>query len=659
MKQLDKMREKMMEGHLKGRGIRDPKVLTAMATVPREKFLPETMAEFAYEDSPLPIGEGQTISQPYIVAAMTELLEIEEGDKVLEIGTGSGYGAAILSRIADEVYTVERHAALAESARGVFQSLGYDNIHVRVGDGTLGWPEEAPFDAIVVTAGAPPELPRTLRDQLSVGGRLVIPTGSSRSQELARIRRWDEDQFERENHGGVRFVPLVGEEGWESPEARAPTGRPHASRAISELMARAADGIGAIEEKDMTPLLDRIGDARVVLLGESTHGTAEFHEMRARITRELIEKKGFTIVAIEADWPDAAQVDRYVRGVESESPIQKSFTRFPTWMWANREFSDFVESLRSLNAAGATLPDARVYGLDLYSLFHSIETVLRHLDEVDPETAAVARRRYGCLTPWQKDPAAYGAATLTGRYRECEKEVVAMLRDLLDKRIADAFPDEGRFLDAIQNARLVANAEHYYRSMYYGARESWNLRDRHMFDTLQIVLGRHGPDSKAVVWGHNSHIGDAGATEMGVSGERNVGMLCRETHGRDAYLVGFGTDRGAVAAASEWDQPMEVKTVRPAREDSYEHLCRQGEMDRFFLPLRDAPEKLRTALAPARLERAIGVVYSPETELQSHYFYAELPRQFDEYLWFDETRAITPLTRKTGEGLPETFPFGV
>ncbi len=659
MKSLDKVRKTMLENHLKARGINDEAVLRAMEEVPREKFLPDTMVEFAYEDSPLPIGEGQTISQPYIVAVMTEMLELKPEDRVLEVGTGSGYAAAILSRMVDEVYTIERHKSLADSAREKFRQLGYDNIHVLHGDGTLGWAEHAPYDAIVVTAGSP-GTPESLKKQLAFGGRLVIPTGPARAQELVRIRRIGEDEYEVEEHLSVRFVPLVGAEGWdEKTSAGGEPARMHASRTIPELMAITADSIPSIQEKDITPFLERIGDAKVVLLGEATHGTAEFYDMRARITQELIEKKGFNIVAIEADWSDVSQINRYIKGIEPDLSVEKPFKRFPTWMWANTQFSIFVESLRSINELQRVSGGVSLYGLDLYSLHSSIEAVLKYLDTIDPVTASIARQRYGCLTPWQKDPAAYGAATLTGQYEECESEVVKMLEDLLDKRLAYEFKDEAQFLNAVQNARVVSNAEKYYRIMYYGSRESWNLRDRHMFDTLNIVLGYHGPDARAVVWEHNSHIGNAVATEMGASGEKNLGLFCRESFGQDAYLVGFGTDHGTVGAASEWDRPMNVMQVRPAHPNSYEYLCHRAKIDNFLLPLRDAPQKLRKALSQSRLQRAIGVVYSPETELQSHYFYADLPRQFDEYIWFDETRAVNPLTKESLEGFPKTFPFGV
>jgi protein-L-isoaspartate(D-aspartate) O-methyltransferase len=659
-------RDRMVETQLRARGIHDERVLEAMRAVPREAFISGELAEFAYEDAPLPIEAGQTISQPYIVAAMIVALELARHHRVLEVGAGSGYAAAVMSRIAAEVYTVERHAELAEAAARRLQTLGYTNVHVRHGDGTLGWPEHAPYDAIAVAAGGP-DVPRTLLAQLAVGGRLVIPIGPTpRLQKLVRVTRTGDDTYAREELGEVRFVPLVGAEGWGvtgtmTPLSRAPASRPDV---LAKLVREAAEPLADIETHSIDALLDRIGDARVVLLGEATHGTSEFYRMRARITRELILRRGFTVVAVEADWPDAARVDHYVRRLATPPAPWKAFTRFPTWMWRNREVEQFVRWLRDYNGQVES-PERRVgfYGLDLYSLYTSIEAVLRSLADVDPDAARVARERYGCLTPWQGDPAAYGRAVVTERFRGCEGEVVAMLRDLLDRRLEYQLRGGERFLDALQNARVVANAERYYRAMYYGSRASWNLRDEHMFETLQVVLAFRGPETKAVVWEHNSHVGDAAATEMGVRGELNVGQLARETFGAGAFLVGFGTDRGTVAAATDWDRPMEVKQVRPAHAESYERICHDAEVAAFFFPLR-APRRpeVREELGAPRLERAIGVIYRPETELASHYFQAVLPAQFDEYVWFDETHAVTALGPAETRGvpdLPETYPFGL
>ncbi|MFO8175933.1 MAG: protein-L-isoaspartate(D-aspartate) O-methyltransferase [Longimicrobiales bacterium] len=688
-------RRRMVAGQLAARGIRDRRLLEAMGEVPREEFVPPELVEFAYEDSPLPIDESQTISQPFIVARMIEALDLQPGDRVLEVGAGSGYAAAVLGRMAAEVFTIERHRSLADSARERCRRLGYENVHVRHGDGSLGWPEEAPFDAIVVAAGGP-EVPDPLREQLAPGGRLVIPVGPTpRLQQLLRVRRGDDGEEELDSLEAVRFVPLVGASGWEGsdhPAATAPSSEPgeeipppaapeafvpapedsaaegaplDPGSSLAEVVAASSEPFPSIQDADLDALMERIGDARVVCMGEATHGTAEFYDMRARLTHELVRQKGFNIVAVEADWPDAQRVDAYVRKTRVEAHPEEAFDRFPTWMWANEQVLRFAETLKEHNASVQD-PDRQVgfHGLDLYSLHRSIQAVLRYLDDVDPEAARVARHRYGCLSPWEGDPAAYGAAAVSGRYKECEGEVVRILRDLLDKRLEYGEKDGERFFDAAQNARLVQNAEEYYRTMYRGARSSWNLRDQHMFDTLQNLLRLRGDGARAVVWAHNSHLGDARATEMGaVRGEHNVGQLCREEFGEDAFLIGFGTDHGTVAAATHWDGPMEVKQVRPSHEDSYERLCHEAGDPSFFLPLRHPLRPgLRERLTDERLERAIGVIYRPETELQSHYFRASLPRQFDEYVWFDETRAVDPLDIKSlgrREGLPETFPFGV
>jgi protein-L-isoaspartate(D-aspartate) O-methyltransferase len=705
MPDFDNRRRDMVQRQIAGRGVRDRRVLDALLAVPREVFVPERLHEFAYDDTALPIEEEQTISQPYIVALMAEALEIGPDDRVLEVGAGSGYAAAVLSRIAREVYAIERHAALAELARERMRRLGYTNVHIIHGDGTLGWPEHAPYDAIAVAAGGP-DVPPALRSQLATGGRLVIPIGTDpRLQELVRVRRTGPDEFKRESLGAVRFVPLVGAQGWRTKEGDGdllpfevdpipslpdplprlrgeegdlpPPGEspiappepepvlthprsPSPPATIARLVREAAEPFGGIDTAELGPLLDRIGNCRVVLLGEATHGTSEFYRMRARITRELIEKKGFNIVAVEADWPDAAQIDRYIRHLPpTRDGRQPTFSRFPTWMWRNHEVADFVEWLRGHNDRQRER-QVSFHGLDLYSLYTSISEVLRYLQERDPEAAQVARLRYGCLSPWERDPALYGRAALVRRFAICEADVLATLTDLLRKRLDYQERDGDTFLDAVQNARIVANAERYYRIMYYGSAESWNLRDQHMFDTLETLLTFRGADAKAVVWEHNSHIGNAAATEMAARGEFNIGQLAREEHGNDAYLLGFGTDHGTVAAATDWDGEMEIKNIRPSHPESYERLCRDSGLPASLLPLREPRRSdVREELEPPRLERAIGVIYRPETELQSHYFQAVLPWQFDEYCWFDETHAVTPLAGEEVHGMPETYPFGL
>jgi erythromycin esterase-like protein len=412
--------------------------------------------------------------------------------------------------------------------------------------------------------------------------------------------------------------------------------------------------------EEFGPFFDRFGDATVVLLGEASHGTSEFYRARAAITRRLIEKHGFNIVAVEADWPDAARIDRYVRYHAHEPSSESAFSRFPTWMWRNLEVHDFITWLRAHNARIAIEERVEFRGLDIYSLGRSIAAVLAYLDRVDPEEAEVARRRYGCLTPWQEDPAGYGAAAQRLHKSPCEDAVVAELRTLLDKRLAYIQEDGQSFLDAAQNARVVQAAEHYYRLMYRSSRESWNLRDRHMFDTLVRLLEARGKGAKAVVWAHNSHIGNAAATAMGWQGEFNIGESCRSAFGDAAVLIGFGTDRGTVAAASDWDRPMEIKNVLPARPDSHEHVFLQAAGARALTDWRRGDRQdLRATLSKPRLERAIGVVYRPDTEFLSHYFQAVLADQFDAYVWFEETHAVTPLPSARPHGLPETYPFGL
>lgn len=665
MPDLAQERERMVERQVARRGVRDNQVLDALREVPREAFLPEGLREFAYEDTPLPIEAGQTISQPYIVGAMIEAAAVRPGDQVLEIGAGSGYAAAVLSRIAAQVYAIERHETLSRLAAERMARLGYGNVEIRTGDGTKGWAEAAPFDAILVAAGGP-TIPQALKDQLEIGGRLVMPVGDDpREQRLVKVTRKDAVRFEEEDLGGVTFVPLIGEHGWS--EAARPPVEPRSFRApareplIPELIRAAAEPLPELDHPAFGALFDRFAGARVVLLGEASHGTSEFYRARAAITRRLVEQHGFTIVAAEADWPDAASLDRYVRERAAPAHAEPPFRRFPTWMWRNSDVEAFIEWLRTWNLPRPPEQRAGFYGLDLYNLSASLRAVLDYLDRVDPEAATVARQRYGCLTPWAKEPQTYGRMALTRGYAGCEDGVVKTLQEMLGKQLEYMGGDGEGFLDATANARLVKNAEAYYRAMYYGAAESWNLRDTHMFETLEAILAARGSDAKAVVWAHNSHIGDASKTEMGaVRGELNIGQLCRERFGRDAALIGFGTHGGAVACASDWDAPMEVKRINPSRPDSYERLAHDSGLGRFLLDLRPGVhDGLRERLMDPKLERFIGVIYRPDTERWSHYSACVLPQQFDAYVWFDETTAVTPLPTRVREGAKETYPFGL
>ena len=666
----------MVRRQIAARGIDDPALLDAMRRVPRERFVDPSMQEFAYEDGPLPIAAGQTISQPYIVARMIELARVAPGDNVLEIGAGSGYAAAVMAQIAARVHTIERHGQLTELARGRFADLHYDNIEVRTGDGTRGWPEAAPFDAIIAAAGGP-DVPDALKEQLAIGGRLVMPVGRTlHHQRLVRVTRTDEFRFETQELDDVAFVPLIGTYGWAEDGSR-PMPTPRNDRddapvtSLPKKIARAAEALPAFEDPAFGALFDRFADARVVLLGEASHGTSEFYRARDAITRRLVEHHGFRIVAAEADWPDMATLDRYVRHRPARENAEKPFQRFPTWMWQNREFEALVQWLRDFNADRAAADRAGLFGLDLYSMGASMRAVIDYLDSVDPEAARAARERYACLTPWTRDPAEYGRMSVSAGHAPCEPAVMKNLMDLLDKRkqyIAEDGPGEAtEWFDAAQNARLVRNAEKYYRTMYEGAAQSWNQRDKHMFQTLQQLLDAGGPQSRAVVWAHNSHIGDARFTEMGMRGELNLGQLCKERWGAAARTIGFGTHTGTVAAASDWDAPMQVIDVRPSLAESYERQCHDAGHEgaqgaRFLLDLREGVhDALREGLGKPRLERFIGVVYRPETERFSHYAQAVLPAQFDGYVWFDTTQAVRPLgaDRHAPDAVPDTYPFGL
>jgi protein-L-isoaspartate(D-aspartate) O-methyltransferase len=651
-------RHRMVEAHIARRGVRDERVLAALRRVPREAFVDEGYEEFAYEDSPLPIGSGQTISQPFVVARMLEAAEIQASDRVLEIGTGSGYAAALLCELAAEVFTVERHRQLGEQAERRLHASGRRNVEVKIGDGSKGWPEKAPFDAIIVAAGGP-AVSVPLQEQLEIGGRLVMPVGDRRGeQRLLRVTRVAANKFEEEDLGGVMFVPLIGAGGWSDEDAPVQA-RPR-PRSVPELIAEAAQELPDVEDPDFAAIVDRFAGKRIVLMGEASHGTSEFYRARAALTMRLVEKHGFTIVAVEADWPDAAFVNRVVKGERQPQGVQPPFQRFPTWMWRNAEVAAFIERLRRHNetlAAGGR--KAGFYGLDLYNMSGSIAAVLAYLDKDDPQAAAVARERYGCLTPWQNEPATYGRAVLQSGYRSCEKAVVQQCRELLERSLAQG---DGGLLDAQQSARLIASAEKYYRVMYYGGAETWNLRDRSMFETLDNLLAAHGPDSKAVVWAHNSHVGDARYCDMGiVRDEVNIGQLCRERFGAEVAVIGFGTHSGKVACATDWDGAMEIKQVRPGLPQSFEQQCHDSGKPAFLLDFA-RHEALAKALKTPRLARYIGVIYRPETERYSHYMESSVSQQFDAFVWFDRTSPVKALAADDGGstgGAPDTFPFGM
>jgi erythromycin esterase-like protein len=434
-------------------------------------------------------------------------------------------------------------------------------------------------------------------------------------------------------------------------------------RLVDAIRAEALPLTGAPGDHDR--LLELIGDARVVLIGEASHGTHEFYRQRALITKRLIEERGFDAVAAEADWPDAHRVTRFVHGAAEDATAEQAlrgFERFPTWMWRNADVLDFVGWLRARNDSGSE--PVGFFGLDLYSLYRSIESVIEYLDGVEPAAAQRARARYACFAPFQESQH-YGQAVAMGLSPACHRETLAQLVDL--QRTGDSYlrrdgvaAEEEQFY-AEQNARLVIEAERYYRSMFGHPEESWNLRDRHMASTLERLcahLDRTRERSRIVVWAHNSHVGDASRTEMSRRGELNLGQLARERFGREAFLVGLTTFEGTVSAASDWGAPVERKRVRPALPGSYESLFHATGRAGLLLPL-GRRSLAATWLTEPLLERAIGVIYRPETERLSHYFRADLADQFDAVLHFDRTRAVEPLEPATGwvrGEPPETYP---
>ncbi|KAI5289727.1 hypothetical protein KEM54_003341 [Ascosphaera aggregata] len=453
------------------------------------------------------------------------------------------------------------------------------------------------------------------------------------------------------------------------------------SSKLINLMRENAIELPPIDDPAFGQAFDHLGDYKVVMIGDGSHGTSEFYHARCEITKFLVEKHGFNVVAVEADWPDAEDIDRYVRQRPGpKAPIKSmkepAFQRFPTWMWRNEEVRDFVHWLRDFNARLDMPERTGFYGLDLYSLGRSLNEVIRYLDRLDPRMAALARERYATLMPWVEEPQQYGLAAsyYDSDLAQVEHDVVKMLVDLLEKRLeyASRKDDGEEFHSAEQNANIVADAERYYRSMYSIAEDSWNLRDTHMFQTLErLLLAKGGMISKAVVWAHNSHIGDARYTSMGRGrDELNIGQLAREALGRDRVaLIGCGTHTGTVAAAHDWGDDMQVMSVNPSRNDSWEYLAHKTGLSSFYLPLR--PKEGDKALLSEveeespRLERFIGVIYRPLTERQSHYSKAWLKDQLDGYIWFEETRAVHLLEPgeriqpKTALGVDETYPFAL
>ena len=508
----------------------------------------------------------------------------------------------------------------------------------------------APARIVVAVVAATDTLRRRLAgavDELTVAGKSTVdfpPAGEAEGRELLRAA-----------HGSRRTSP---EGRWPSPP--------------DVVRSEAVPAAGGVPPD--AALFDLVGDAHLVLIGEASHGTREFYAARAAITRRLVEELGFCAVAVEADWPDAYRVNRYVRGQGEDSTAEEAlrgFGRFPAWMWRNTEVLDFVGWLRGYNDRAGGEPSARVgfYGLDLYSLYRSAEEVIGYLSRVDPDAAERARKRYACFDRYGAEGQDYGLAAVSGAGEPCEREALEQLvelqRDAVEYARRDGLAAEDDLFYAQRNARTVQGAERYYRAMFDAGPVSWNLRDRHMVDTLEALVGhlgrQRGEAAKVVVWAHNSHLGDARATEFAARGELNVGQLVRERHGGDCRLIGFTTYGGTVTAASDWGGPAERKVVRPGLPGSVEELFHGTGQAASMLRFDSSPdsgELLRSAL----LHRAIGVVYRPRTERQSHYLRARVADQYDAVIHVENTTAVEPLERTPRweqTEAPETFPFAV
>ncbi len=643
------MKNIRMITQFKKKGITNPFLLKALQDIPETFLSAKVPLPFTDQANNAQVAYEKIEPRVVTVAKMIEHFSIDRADKILVMGVDSVYMLTALSKIYKEVAVIATDHMDVKWINKSLKSFGVNNVSVKVDHQMKGWKEKAPFDAILI-ASEYEEVSLPLKEQLKIGGKLLIPIGPDWAHLIIEmIHRVSETEYKVEKlrddflAPSANILPEIGSRDFPDHEI------------VKELKAKAIS-FGSLQDYPIDGLLDRIGDAQVVLLGEASHGTSEFYLCRQEISKALIEKRGFNFICAEADWSDAEQINNYIQNKPSQTDWLP-FTRFPQWMWKNKEVLDFVEWQKGYNAQHKNR--SGFYGLDLYGLENSINLVIEYLEKADSRLADLAKARYGCITPFMEDPAIYGKMVLSKQLRSCENEILKMLIDLLkNKHTLNHSPE---YFYAYQNANVVVDAERYYKAMYYGSAESWNLRDFHMFHTLKSLLTYYGPDAKAIVWAHNSHIGNALSTEMYAQGEINLGHLCKEYFRDKAYNIGFGTHTGSVAAAHNWGEKMHVMTVQPSLPGSYENLCHQTQLASFTLPLRKdaARKKLREVLNTPKIERAIGVMYRPKTERISHYFRAVLPSQFDEYIWFDESRAVTPVTsKKMDPALLVGHPFG-
>ena len=637
MKKID------IETHLRDKGITSEILLEAFKNIPEEFYLSEIIHPYFYEDVRIEKSLDKLEPRVIVIAKMLEQMGIKKAEKILIAGVDSIFVLVILSKIYDEVFSIETNETYANWSKEILKNIGVTNVTVKIGNPKVGLKNKAPFDAILI-ASEFEEIPENLNKQLKIGGNLLIPIGEDWSHAILELT---------ERVSNVDYKTKTIRESYYIPR---PKHFPLISKNtfldddIIEEIGMNAHSFKTIPEYPIEALLKRIGNAKVVLIGEASHGTSEFYRVRQEITKALIEKRGFTFVCAEADWSDAEQINNYVKNSYKQQNWMP-FVRFPQWMWKNNEVLEFTEWLKKYNSSKDN--SVGFYGLDLYGLENSIDLVVKYLEKIDPHLASIAKKRYACISPYLADPTIYGKLVLNNQLQSCEKEVIKMLFDLLKyKKKLDHSPE---FFYTYQNATVVADAERYYKSMYYGSAESWNLRDLHMFYALRSLMAFHGASAKTIVWAHNSHIGNALATEMYSRGEINIGHLCKEQYGNSCYSIGFGTHHGTVAASHNWGNNMEVMNVNKSLQGSFENLCHKTHIENFTLALResDAEESLRLLLSSPKLERAIGVIYKPKTELLSHYFQAVLSSQFDEYIWMNKTKAVTPIS--LSNPIPDTL----
>jgi erythromycin esterase len=414
---------------------------------------------------------------------------------------------------------------------------------------------------------------------------------------------------------------------------------------------------------DLEPLFDRIGDARIVMLGEASHGTHEYYTWRAQISKRLIEEKGFNFIAVEGDWPDCYRLNRFIKGYETDYKsafkVLHEFNRWPTWMWANWEIAALAEWMQKHNTGLPANKKAGFFGLDVYSLWESMDYIMQYLKKTDPGALKVAEEAYRCFEPYRKDEGRSYATASRFVSKLCQTEVVDMLKEI-QRKLPQYNSDHENVFSAEQNAIVSVNAEKYYRAMIEGGPNSWNIRDRHMAETLNRLLTFHGPNSKAIIWEHNTHIGDARATDMADEGMFNIGELARMQHrDKGVVLVGFGSYQGTVMAGSSWGAPMQAMQMPDARKGSWEYLLHKVDDENKLLLMDDFADN--DMIMDNHIgHRAIGVVYNPEHERYGNYVPTILPLRYDAFIYLDKTKALHPLHIKPdGQQVPETYPFGV